>query len=157
LPPPASLVERPLSGGSGKGLERDGAEGLLILSEVLAEHVEEGLGLLRAEVDALEAANGDLIGGVLVSGAEGEEEVPDAGAHLHAVGVALAIVGGFGDVDPGLGVGLMNVCHCLCSFVLPQENFGRCGLERAGAKGGLESPRVSPPDPKFPVLACSIS
>lgn len=107
----AGLVERTLSGSGGQRLKRNGAEGLLILGEVLAEHIEECLGLLRAQIDALEAADGDLIGRVLVGGAEGEEEIPDAGAHLHAVGVALAIVGRFRDVDPGLCIGLMNVCH----------------------------------------------
>ena len=44
-------------------------------------------------------------------GAEGEEEIPDAGAYLHAVGVAFAVVGGFADGDPGLIVGLMDICH----------------------------------------------
>jgi hypothetical protein len=29
-------------------IERDGAEGLLVLREVMAEYVDEGLGLLRA-------------------------------------------------------------------------------------------------------------
>ena len=35
-------------------LEGEGAEGLLVLGEVVAEDVPEGLGLLGAEVDALE-------------------------------------------------------------------------------------------------------
>jgi hypothetical protein len=105
------LVQRTLCGGGGDRLERDAAEGLLILGQVLTEHIEECLGLLGAEIYPLKAADGYLVRGVLVCGAEGEEEVPDAGAHLHAVGVAFAVVGGFGDADPGLIVGLIDVCH----------------------------------------------
>src|ERR1700712_283729 len=100
------LVQRTLCGGGGNRLERDAAEGLLILRQVLTEHIEESLGLLGAEIDSLKAADGHLIGRVLMGGAEGEKEVPYAGAYLHAVGVAFAIVGGFGDADPGLIVRL---------------------------------------------------
>ena len=38
-------------------LEGQRAEGLLVLGEVVAEDVVQGLGLLRAEVDALEVVD----------------------------------------------------------------------------------------------------
>jgi hypothetical protein len=118
------LVERTLRGRARNGLERDAAEGLLILRQVLAEYVEERLGLLGTEIDPLKATDGDLVGRVLMCGAEGEEEIPDAGAYLHAVRVAFAVVGGFADVDPGLIVGLMDICHA-CARLLPQSDFKR--------------------------------
>ncbi len=80
--------------GVGKLLEGDGAEGLLVLGEVVAEDVPEGLGLLGAEVDALEVVDVELLRGLLGHGAEDEEEVPDAHADLDAVGVAVAVVRG---------------------------------------------------------------
>ena len=89
------------------------AEGLLVLGEVVAEDVPEGLGLLRAEVDALEVLDVELVGRLLGHGAEDEEEVPDAHADLDAVGVAVAVVLGVGEVECGL--------------------FGRLGLVRAGS------------------------
>ena len=61
--------------------------------------------MLGAEVDALEVAKLDLVGGVLGHGSEDEEEVHDAHADLDAVGVAIAVVGGGDEFDGGLGVG----------------------------------------------------
>ena len=126
------LVERTLRGRARNGLERDAAEGLLILRQVLAEHVEERLGLLGTEVDPLKATDGDLVGRVLMCGAEGEEEIPDAGAYLHAVGVAFAVVGGFADVDPGLIVGLMDICHAYARCCLKSDFKRFAGVEGDG-------------------------
>ena len=91
------------------GLERDGAEGLFVLGEVVAQEVEECLGLLRAKVDALKVLDVELLGGVLVHGAKDEGEVPDAHPDLHAVGVVAAEVGGTGDLD----FGLSGLCRSL--------------------------------------------
>ncbi len=88
--------------GWGKLLEGEGAEGLLVLGEIVAEHVPEGLGLLGAEVDALEVLDGELVGASWLHGAEDEEEVPDAHADLDAVGVAVAVVVGGGELERGL-------------------------------------------------------
>src|SRR5260370_37140335 len=82
--------------------EGDGAEGLLVLGEVVAEHVPEGFGLLRAEVDALEVFDGELVGALLAHGPEDEEEVPDAHADLDAVGVTVAVILGAGELMRGL-------------------------------------------------------
>ena len=76
------------------GLERESAEGLLVLGEVVAEKVQQRLGLLRAHIDALEVIDLYFVGRILVHGSEDEEEVPDAHANLDAVGVAVAIVFG---------------------------------------------------------------
>ena len=73
-------------------LERDDSKGLLILSDVLAEDVPEGLGLLRADVDALSVLDGDLILRFLVNKAESEKKILYADAYLNTVGVVLAIV-----------------------------------------------------------------
>jgi hypothetical protein len=105
------------------GLERDGAEGLFVLGEVVAQEVEEGLSLLRAEIDALEVLDVELLGGVLVHGAKDEGEVPDAHPDLHAVGVAAAEVRGTGDLDFGLsglcrgliGIGRRSLAHRVIS------------------------------------------
>ena len=48
------LVDGAASGDELLGFKGDGAEGLLVLGEVVVEDVGEGLGLLRAEVDSLE-------------------------------------------------------------------------------------------------------
>ena len=81
------------------GLEGDGAEGLFVLGEVVIEDVGEGLGLLGAEIDSLEVGEVDLFGSLLGHGSEDEEEVPDAHADLNAVGVAVAVVRGGGEVE----------------------------------------------------------
>jgi hypothetical protein len=77
----------------GPWFEGDGAKGVLILEQVLLQHIAQCLGLLWAEVNGLEGVDGDLFGRFLISGAEGESEVPDALLHLNAVGIALAVLG----------------------------------------------------------------
>ncbi len=97
-------------------LEGEVAEGLFVLGEVVAEDVPEGLGLLGAEIDALEVIELDLFGCALAHGSEDEEEVPDAHADLDAVGIAVAIVGGGGELDFGLsrtGFGLGGLAHVI--------------------------------------------
>src|SRR4051812_3422559 len=71
-------------------VEGYGAEGLLVLSQIVAEHVDEGLGLLRAQIDALEVFDGEFVGRVLAHGSEDQKEVPDRHADLNAVCVAVA-------------------------------------------------------------------
>jgi len=83
-------------------VELDFAECVFVAGDVLLQKSEQGLGLLRAEIDALKIANVDLVLTLLLQGAEGEEEIPDIHTHLHAVGVGLAIVGGMDDFDVGL-------------------------------------------------------
>ena len=72
--------------------EGDGAKGLLVLLDVMTEDVQEGFGLLGTEVDALEVVDANLVWGMLVDGAEDQEEVPDGEPYLHTVGVGVAIV-----------------------------------------------------------------
>ena len=62
----------------------------------------QSLGLLRAEIDALEIAHLDLVLARLLQGAEDKKEVPDVDAHLHAVGVVFAVLGGIDELDVGL-------------------------------------------------------
>src|SRR6185437_15579974 len=118
------------AGGDGHGmslrLKCDGSEGLLVLGEVLAQHVPEGLGLLRAEVNAVAVFDRDLMRSVLMRDAEVEEEVPNAGAHLNAVGVGFAVLGRFIDVDLGL-VGCRHGCL---------SGYCNGAVNKAGAKGG---------------------
>ena len=83
-------------------VEFDLAEGALITGDILLQQPEQGLGLLRAEVDALEVANLDLSFGLLLQGAENHEEVPDIHPHLHAVGVGFAIVRSIDQLEVGL-------------------------------------------------------
>ena len=105
-----ALVDGAAGGDELLGFEGEGAEGLLVLGEIVVEYVGEGLSLLGAEVDSLKVAEFDLFGGVLGHGSEDEEEVPDAHADLNAVGVTFAVVGGGGEADGRLrgvvGVGL---------------------------------------------------
>jgi hypothetical protein len=92
-------------------LERDWSEGLLVLSEIVPEQVQQRFRLLRADVDALEVFHLDFIGGVLADDAEDEEEVPHAHAGLDAVGVAIAVLIGASCDDAGLVGGLLGLTH----------------------------------------------
>jgi len=72
--------------------KRDGAEGLLVLRDVVLEDVGQGFSLLGAKIDALEVIEANLVGSVLVDGAEDEEEIPEGEAYLDAVGVGVAVL-----------------------------------------------------------------
>lgn len=87
----ACLLERTVR--AGFGLEVDFAEGGFVLANIILEDIQQGFGLLGAEVDALEILDIDLIGSALGSDAEHQKEVPKVGADLHAIRVTFAIVG----------------------------------------------------------------
>src|SRR5665213_4115023 len=63
-------------------LQVQGAEGLFVLGEILAENVPEGLGLLRAQKDGRVIADGDLLGVLAGGQAEDKLKIPYADAHL---------------------------------------------------------------------------
>jgi hypothetical protein len=90
-------------------LERNLAEGLLVLSDVLAQDIEERLGLLWADVDALGVFDSDLVSGVLVDQAKSEKEIPNAYPDLHAVSVVFAIILRFLDVNLRLGMTRVHI------------------------------------------------
>src|SRR5262245_37945265 len=94
------------TGGAGPGVELDLAKGALVLGDVLLQDVEQGLGLLGAQVDALKSLDIDGVRAVLVDEAEFQVEVPEVDAHLNAVGVALAELRPADDIDfDGLRLG----------------------------------------------------
>ncbi len=66
---------------------------------ILAQHVPQRLGLLRAQVDGLVIADGDLVGAFAGGKAKNKLKIPNAHAHLDAVGVGLAIIGRLGEID----------------------------------------------------------
>jgi len=84
------------------------AERRFVLADVLLQYVEQGLGLLRAEIDTLEILNIYDIRGILGDQAEHEEEIPEIRPDLDAVGVALAIIGAVNKMDFGSGIGIHN-------------------------------------------------
>jgi len=101
-----STLTRALSvnwaGGGHSGIELDLAECTFVARYVLLQNRNQGLGLLRAQVNALKISDLDLGIALLLQGAKDEEEVPDADAHLHTVGVVFTIVRGIEQVDFGL-------------------------------------------------------
>jgi hypothetical protein len=80
----------------GVRLQFDLAERGFVLLDVLRKNVGQSLSLLWAEKNPLKVVNGDRIGGGLINRAETEEKVPEAHAHLHAVGVVFAVIGSAG-------------------------------------------------------------
>src|SRR5579864_988218 len=88
-----------LDGTRGLRLQLDLAEGGLILRHVLLQNVRQRFGLLRAQENALKILDADGVRRSLVHGSEQQEEIPQADAHLHAVGVMLAVVGGARKLD----------------------------------------------------------
>ena len=91
-----SSMDGTLRKGVGLGLQGEGPESLLVLGDVLTQHIPKGFCLLWAEVDGLVVMDGDFFRGLAGGQAEDELEVPDADAHLHAVGVGFAVIGGLG-------------------------------------------------------------
>src|SRR5271157_4010484 len=85
----------------GLRLQFDFAKGGLVLRDVLLQNAEQRLGLLRADVDALETVDDDVLRRGLVHAAEQEKEIPQIHPHLDAVGVALPVVGRVNQLNLG--------------------------------------------------------
>jgi len=107
-------------------IELDLTEGILIADDVLLQDAEQGLGLLRAQIDSLEVVDLDLRFCLLMKSAEGEEEIPHADADLHAVGIAFAVGIGIDKFD----VGLSRVRHKAVSLASQAVGKKAGGRER---------------------------
>lgn len=81
------------------GLQIQRAEGLLVLRDVLPQHIPQRLCLLGAEKNRLVVANRNLVGAFTGSESKDQLKVPNADAHLHAVGVAFAVIGCLGKIQ----------------------------------------------------------
>lgn len=75
------------------------AEGRFVAAYILLQQSEQGLGLLRTQVDALKITDLDLSFTLLLNGAKDEEKVPDIDSHLHAVGIGFPVIGSIGQLD----------------------------------------------------------
>ena len=73
-------------------IEFDLAECVFITRDVLLQKPQQRLGLLRAEIDALKILDFHLGLALLLQRPKNQKEVPDIDPHLHAVGIAFAIV-----------------------------------------------------------------
>ena len=80
-------------------LQSYGAKCLLILRQVLAQQVPQRLGLLWAQIDPLKIPQHHFIGRILPGCAKDQHKIPYAGPHLHAVGIAIAIILRLNNVD----------------------------------------------------------
>src|SRR5208282_3577303 len=100
-----ALIARPallnLTGSGGVRLKFNLAEGCFVLRDILMQDVEQRLGLLRAQIDALKVLNVHGVGSGLADGAEHEKEIPKVDSDLHAVGVTFAIIGAVTELDLG--------------------------------------------------------
>jgi hypothetical protein len=112
--PLGGLVDGALREIVGLRLERESSKSLFVLGDVLAEHVQEGLGLLGAQVDCLMVFDGDLVGTLAGSQSEDELEIPHADANLNAVGVGLAVIGRLGEIELRLRVWTHDFIRLLC-------------------------------------------
>ena len=116
--------------------QRKWAEGLLILCEIVSEYIAESLGLLGTEVDTLKIFNLNFFCGFLAHSSEYKKEIPDTHADLHAIGITLVV-----------GVCLGNLYGGLLRVGLAHRTNSNL-FKRLVRKGGLEPPRIAPPDPK---------
>src|SRR5437588_3340117 len=108
----------------------DFAKGVFVAVDVLLQQGHQGLGLLRAQINALEVPHFHLRFGLLLQGAEDEKEIPHVDSDLHAVGVVLPIIGSINKLD----VGLCRDRHSAASLAaLPNEKKRRVvGADRQG-------------------------
>ena len=128
------------------------AERLFVLGEILSEHIPQGLGLLRTQEDRAVITDVHLFGAFAGGEPENELEVPHAHAHMHAVGIYFAKIGGLGNIELGL---LKVLTHSLIRLTRPG-----CGALNHKAKvlvrkAGLEPASLAALAPKASVFAIS--
>src|SRR6516164_5871493 len=99
-------MDRPAAGMHAR-IELNLAKGSLVIDQILLQDGIQRLGLLRAEVDALEVANLDFRFVLLLQRAKHQKEIPDVDPYLHAVGVVLAVIGGVSQLNRRL----RRICH----------------------------------------------
>src|SRR3984893_7729186 len=93
--PAARLADEPLAHWPARRhprIQLDLAESIFVARDVLLQQSEQCLGLLRTQIDPLKIPNLHLGFALLLQSAEDQEKVPDVHTHLHAVGVAFAVV-----------------------------------------------------------------
>src|SRR5215471_7195753 len=76
------------------GIDLDFAERLFVLNNILFQDGHERLGLLRAQVDALEVLHLDVARALRLNAAKDQQKIPHADTHLHGICVTLSIIGG---------------------------------------------------------------
>src|SRR5215467_13189454 len=76
------------------GIDLDFAERLFVLNNILFQDGHERLGLLRAQVDALEVLHLDVARALRLNPAKDQQKVPHADTHLHGICITLTIIGG---------------------------------------------------------------
>src|SRR3569623_1652994 len=92
------------------------AEGRLILRKVVLQHLQQRLGLLRTEINALVVLQLDLLGRILPHGSELKEDVLNAHPDLYAVCIVGAVVRSLRRDDGWLLVGRrLRLAHKLRS------------------------------------------
>jgi hypothetical protein len=80
-------------------VQLDFAEGTFVARYILLKKSKQGLGLLRAEINALKISNLYLSFALLLQGPKDHEEIPDIHSHLHAIGVGFAVVRSTAELD----------------------------------------------------------
>src|ERR1035437_9824869 len=101
---PTNAVPPSLHDGvGGLRLQLDFTKSGFVLRDVLLENADERLGLLRADVDALEIVDSGVFRRGLVHAAEQKKEIPQIHPHLDAVGVVLPVVGCVNQLNLGRG------------------------------------------------------
>ena len=137
-------------------LQPDLAECRFVLRDVLLQHIEKRLRLLRAEIDALEVVNDHVLGAAFGQRAEGEKDIPEIRPDLDAVGVIFPIFGEFDKLDFRLS---RRMCHGEAPSERLQEMAGTTGLEPATSDvTGRRSNQLNyvPDSLRRPSLHCSM-
>src|SRR5215469_8399775 len=107
-------------------LEIQRPEGLLILRQVLPEHVPKRLGLLWTEENCLVVSDRHLVGTVTGGKTKNQRKIPHAHANLHAVRIGLAIIGRLYNVHLGL---LRSRAHSFFSLLCRTREVPKQAVE----------------------------
>lgn len=102
-------------------IQLDLAKRAFVAIHILLQDGHQRLGLLRAQINALEVLYFDLGLALLLQRAEDQKKVPHTYPHLHAIGVVLAVTFGFDQFD----IGLIWIRHGVFS-VAATEGEGKC-------------------------------
>src|SRR2546430_11193582 len=127
-------------------VELDLPKRAFIASDILLQNRHERLGLLWAQINSLKIAHLDLRLALLLQGTKNQEKIPNVHAHLHAVGIALAVIVCINQLD----IGLCRDCHKAISLSGVRREGKRVALRReinrsASSLGVMVRKEDSPP------------
>src|SRR5579864_2002577 len=116
-----------------RGIQLDLPESFLILDDILLQDRYQRLGLLWAQINALEVVDLNVSRGLRLQAAKNQKKIPHAGPYLHGVSVTFAIFRGINQTN----IRLRRISHEMIPLFNVSLRVGEAADFRKPAKNRM--------------------